>query len=203
MYQEMKLPYAYDDLEPYIDTRTMGLHYGKHYHKYLDQLNKLLKKNNYKNEYSKEALVTHLDMFPIGDRGAILYNLGGVLNHELYFLNMSPKKENQPIGALLEAINNQYGNYENFRQQFLETASYLVGSGYTFLVLNKNKKLEIINLSNQETPYLYELVPLIALDLWEHAYYLNYQNERDRYMKNFFEIINFEQINALYEKAIS
>lgn len=202
MYSKMQLPYDYDSLEPFIDTKTVGLHYDKHYQKYLDQLNQLLEKNNYKNEYSKEELVTHLDMFPIGVRDDILYNLGGVLNHELYFSNMNPKQNNKPIQSILTAINVQYGNYDNFKQQFLKTASYLVGSGYTFLVVNPRKKLEIINLSNQETPYTYGLTPLIALDLWEHAYYLNYYNEKDRYMKNFFEIIDFEQINSLYEKAI-
>lgn len=203
MYQEMPLPYAYDALEPFIDTKTVGLHYEKHYRNYLNKLNQLLQKNNYKNEYSKEELVTHLDMFPLEDRGDILYNLGGVLNHELYFLNMSPKQNNKPVKSILNAINGQYGNYENFKTEFLKTASYLVGSGYTFLVLNGKKELEIINLSNQETPYTYDLIPLLALDLWEHAYYLNYQNERVRYIENFFEIIDFEQINQLYEKALS
>lgn len=203
MYPKMTLPYAYDALEPFIDTRTVGLHYEKHYMNYLNKLNQLLQKNNYKNEYSKEELATHLDMFPIEDRGDILYNLGGVLNHELYFSNMSPKQNNKPVKSILDAINLTYGNYESFKKEFLQTASYLVGSGYTFLVLNHKKQLEIINLSNQEIPYTYGLVPLLALDLWEHAYYLNYQNERVRYIENFFEIIDFEQINELYEKALS
>ncbi len=202
MYQMIPLPYDYDALEPYIDTKTVGLHYEKHYGTYLNKLNSLLQKNDYKMEYSKEELVTHLDMFPLGDRDDILYYLGGVLNHELYFYNMNPKKQNQPVGALKSAIEMQYGSYENFKQQFLETAAFLVGSGYTFLVLNDQNKLEIINLSNQDTPYTYGLIPLIAMDIWEHAYYLNYYNERDRYMKNFFEIIDFEYINQLYEKAI-
>lgn len=203
MYQEIQLPYAYDALGPFIDTRTVGLHYEKHYMNYLNKLNQLLQKNNYKNEYTKEELVNHLDMFPLKDRGDILYNLGGVINHELYFSNMSPNQNNRPVKSILKAINDQYGTYENFKENFLKTASYLVGSGYTFLVLNEKKELEIINLSNQETPYTYHLIPLIALDLWEHAYYLNYQNERGRYIENFFEIIDFEQINQLYEKALS
>lgn len=203
MYQQMPLPYAYDALEPFIDTRTVGLHYEKHYRNYLNKLNQLLQKNNFRNEYSKEELVNHLDMFPLEDRDDILYNLGGVLNHELYFLNMSPKENNQPVSSISKAINQQFGNYENFKKEFIKTASYLVGSGYTFLVLNDQKKLEIMNFSNQETPYIYGLNPLIALDLWEHAYYLNYQNERNRYIENFFEIIDFEQINQLYEKVLS
>lgn len=203
MYQEMPLPYAYDALEPYVDTRTVGLHYEKHYRKYLNQLNALLKKNQYKNEYTKEALITHLDMFPLEDRDDILYNLGGVVNHELYFSNMNPRQYNRPVGLIQKAINTQYGNYENFKKEFWKTASYLVGSGYTFLVVNGKNQLEIINLSNQDTPYTYGLTPLIALDLWEHAYYLNYQNERNRYIENFFEIIDFEQINRLYEETIS
>lgn len=202
MYQAISLPYAKDALEPYIDTKTVNLHYEKHYKNYLNKLNALLQKNEYKNEYPKEELVTHLDMFPLEDRDDILYNLGGVLNHELYFYDMSPKKNNQPVGSIQKAIEQQYGSYEQFQKEFLKNASYLVGSGYTFLVVNSKKKLEIINLSNQDTPYTYDLIPLIALDLWEHAYYLNYYNERDRYMRNFFEIINFDYINELYEKAL-
>ena len=202
MYEMIPLPYAYDALEPYIDTKTVGLHYERHYGNYLNKLNALLQKNNYKNEYPKEELVTHLDMFPLEDRDDILYNLGGVLNHELYFYNMNPKKYNKPVKSIAKAIEDQYGGYDAFQDEFFKTASYLVGSGYTFLVLNDQNKLEIINLSNQDTPYTYGLVPFIALDNWEHAYYLNYYNERDRYMKNFFEIIDFEYINNLYEKAI-
>lgn len=203
MYNRVPLPYEYNALEPYIDTKTVGIHYENHYMKYLNNLNKLLEKNNYKNEYTKEELVTHLDMFPLEDRGQILYNLGGVLNHELYFNNMSPKKKNQPVGALKQIIEKQYGTYENFKQELIQTADYLVGSGYTFVVVNSKNQLEILNLSNQETPYSYELKPILALDLWEHAYYLTYQNNRDEYIRNFFEIIDFEQINQQYEKAIS
>lgn len=203
MYNRVPLPYEYNALEPYIDTKTVGIHYENHYMKYLNNLNKLLEKNNYKNEYTKEELVTHLDMFPLEDRGQILYNLGGVLNHELYFNNMSPKKKNQPVGTLKQIIEKQYGTYENFKQELIQTADYLVGSGYTFVVVNSKNQLEILNLSNQETPYSYELKPILALDLWEHAYYLTYQNNRDEYIRNFFEIIDFEQINQQYEKAIS
>lgn len=203
MYNRVPLPYEYDALEPYIDTKTVGIHYENHYMNYLNNLNKLLEKNNYKNEYTKEELVTHLDMFPLEDRGQILYNLGGVLNHELYFNNMSPNKKNQPVGALKQIIEKQYGTYENFKRELIQTAHYLVGSGYTFVVVNSKKQLEILNLSNQETPYSYELKPILALDLWEHAYYLTYQNNRDGYIRNFFEIIDFEQINQQYEKVIS
>lgn len=203
MYEAMPLPYAYDALEPYIDTKTVGLHYEKHYMNYLNRLNALLKKHHYKNEYTKEELVTHLDMFPLEDRDDILYYLGGVLNHELYFQNMNPRKKNMPVGELKKTIERQYGSYEQFLKEFLKTASYLVGSGYTFLVVNHQKKLEIINLSNQDTPYTFGLIPLLALDLWEHAYYLNYYNERDRYMRNFFDIIDFDVMESIYEKAIS
>ena len=167
----------------------------------MNNLNNLLKKNNYDYKYTKEELVNHIDIFPLNDRDDILYNLGGVLNHELYFENMSLNKNNLPKGILLEKINKQYGSYENFKEEFIKTTSYLVGSGYTFLVVNKENDLEIINLSNQETPYYYNLNPIMTIDLWEHAYYLDYKNNRPLYVNNFFSIVDFQVIENNYEKV--
>lgn len=200
MYQKMKLKYGYKDLEPVIDSKTVNIHYNKHYQKYLDNLNKVLQELNYDFKYSVIELVNHIDEFPIQKRDAILFNAGGVINHELYFNSMTPRMNQRPVGELKKAIDETYGNYENFKQEFIKTASYLVGSGYTFLVMNKENKLEIINTSNQETPYLYGLTPILALDLWEHAFYLKYQNRKDEYINNFFSIIDFENVNKLYEQ---
>lgn len=200
MYQKMKLKYGYKDLEPVIDSKTVNIHYNKHYQKYLDNLNKVLQELNYDFKYSVIELVNHIDEFPIQKRDTILFNAGGVINHELYFNSMTPRMNQRPVGELKKAIDDTYGNYENFKQEFIKTASYLVGSGYTFLVMNKENKLEIINTSNQETPYLYGLTPILALDLWEHAFYLKYQNRKDEYINNFFSIIDFENVNKLYEQ---
>lgn len=200
MYQKMKLKYGYEDLEPVIDSKTVNIHYNKHYQKYLDNLNKVLQELNYDFKYSIIELINHIDEFPIQKRDTILFNAGGVINHELYFNSMTARMNQRPVGDLKKAIDDTYGNYENFKQEFIKTASYLVGSGYTFLVMNKENKLEIINTSNQETPYLYGLTPILALDLWEHAFYLKYQNRKDEYINNFFSIIDFENVNKLYEQ---
>lgn len=200
MYREKTLPYDYQALEPYIDTRTVGIHYNNHYKGYLNRLNNLLKEQNFKYQYPLEELPKHIDEFPIDVRGDILFNIGGVLNHELYFQNMSPNKNKEPKGVLKEAIEKKYGSFENFKNEFKRNAMLLKGSGYTFLVV-KNSELQIVNMPNQETPYTYNMIPIMAIDLWEHAYYLKYQNNKEEYINNFFEIVDFDVILSLYEKA--
>lgn len=202
MYPLFSLPYAYDAFVPYIDTETMGLHYKMHYKGYLDRLNQTLSLLNYQTQESLSSLVQHIDTFPLKDRGDILYNAGGVLNHELYFSNISPHNQNQPVGKLKEAIEKKYGSFARFREAFTDSANTLVGSGYTFLVVTPSKDLEIVNMVNQETPYIYNMIPIMTIDLWEHAYYLNYQNRKKDYIKNFFEIVDFDVVNQNYEKAI-
>ena len=188
---------SYDAYEPYISSYTMNIHYNKHYKKYLDNLNNLLSKYNY--EYSKEELVKNIDIFPIQERDNILFNLGGVLNHELFFSILG-------YGEMSEIFKNKidedFGSFANFKEEFIKQAKLLVGSGYTFLVLNKDNNLEIINVANQDTSISYGLVPIMNLDLWEHAYYLDYQNERNTYIDNFFSIIDFNKVSKIYEKEI-
>ncbi len=196
MYKLDKLPYNYSDLEPFIDTHTLGLHHMKHQKNYLTKLNELLLKTNYDFRYSLIELTKHIKEFPDNYQSDILYNLGGVINHNLYFNNMNPNPI-KPSKNLENMINNTFGNYNTFLKEFKEKALSLKGSGYTFLVL-KNKKLEIINLKNQENPYTYNLIPLITLDLWEHAYYINYQNKKDIYIDNFFEILDFKEANKIF-----
>lgn len=195
MYKIDKLGYDFDALEPYIDTHTLGLHYNKHAKSYLNKLNDILKMNNYDYKYGLEELINHIDEFNDEDREDILYNLGGVLNHILYFKSMSDKKI-KPNTYLRMMILNKYGSMDKFMERFKESALSIKGSGYTFLVL-KGSDIDIINLSNQETPYSYGCVPLISLDMWEHAYYINYENKRDIYIDNFFEIICFENANKI------
>lgn len=203
MYKKVSLPYAYDALDPVLNRDTVDTHYNKHYLGYLEKLNKFLDSVNYDYRYSKEDLVRHIDEIPLNVRDDVLYNLGGVINHELYFYSMGDKNINVPIGSIRNKINNQYGSFDAFKKEFIKMANYVVGSGYTFLVVNKNGDLEIINTSNQETPYLYGLIPIMALDLWEHAYYLVYKNRRGEYIENFFKIIDFNTINKNYENALS
>lgn len=201
MYQMQEL--TYNTLEPYISDRTLTIHYNNHYLKYLKNLNDILVKENYDFRYTKEELFNHIDEFNISVRDKILFNLGGIVNHELYFNNMSNLKNNKPVGSIKNEIDKEYGNYENFKTEFKKMALELVGSGYTYLVINKNKKLQIINMSNQESPYLYGMIPIMTLDLWEHSYYLDYQNNKEKYIDSFFEIIDFDKINNLYEKEKS
>ena len=195
MYKLKKLPYDYDDLEPYIDTHTLGLHKNKHQRNYLNKLNELLIKNNYDFRYTLEELFKHIMEFNQGDREDILFNLGGVVNHDIYFNSMGPKKE-LPNNILNNMIIERFGNYDNFKKEFKNMALSIKGSGYTFLVLNGDL-LEIINLKNQDNPYYYNLIPLIALDMWEHSYYINYENKKDIYIDNFFDIIDFKYANEI------
>lgn len=196
MYTLEKLPYDYDALEPFIDTHTLGLHKNKHQLNYLNKLNELLLKNNYDYKYSLEELPKHLDELR-SDKEDILFNLGGVINHNLYFKSMSPNKV-LPNNNLLNLINDKYGSYDNFKDEFKGNALSLKGSGYTYLVINEKNELAIINLYNQDNPYNYNYVPLIAIDVWEHAYYINYENKRDLYIDNFFNVIDFSNANKYF-----
>jgi len=197
MYKLKDLPYDYEDLEPFIDTHTLGLHHRKHQQNYLNKLNELLIKNNYDYKYDLIELNYHIDEFPLEDKENILFNLGGVLNHDIYFNSMSDKPSSPNI-FLKTAIEKEFGNFNNFKDEFKKKAMSLKGSGYTFLVIDKNK-LKIINLTNQDNPYYYNLIPLLAIDLWEHAYYLNYENKKDLYIDNFLEIIDFKEANKIFD----
>lgn len=200
MFELKPLPYNYDALEPIISTTTVNIHYNKHEKGYLDRLNKFLKEADYNGSYSIEEIILNIDKFPLKYRGDILYNAGGVINHDLYWQSMG--KLSLPQGKLLEKIVEVYGSYDSFKKTFIEVASKLVGSGYTFLVMDKNHNLNIINLPNQESPLSYGYEPLLTIDLWEHAYYLDYQNRRSDYVNNFFSIVNFDASSKKYEETI-
>ena len=199
MYQALKLDYPFSSLYPYLNYEVINVHYSNIYLNYVIILNKLLKINKYHYNYSLKELVFNIDIFPLDIRGEILYYLGAVLNHNLYFYNISNKKNILHIGRIKEDIDKYFGNYNKFKDEFIKKANNLKGSGYTFLVHDGNK-LAIINTSNEDTPYSYNFIPIICLDLWEHAYYLEYLNNREAYINNFFNIIDFNKINIYYEK---
>lgn len=199
MYSPINLPYSINALEPYIDGETVMIHYGKHYMNYLNKLNELLKKYNFNFALDKEFIFSNIDKFNEEDREDILHNLGGVVNHELYFSNMSPNSNVTPIGSIKESIDNKYGNFDNFKKEFISKANELKGSGYVFLVITPNGDIDIIKLYNQDSPYNYGLMPIMAMDVWEHSYYLKHKNEKNNYFDDFFEVINFPYINNLYE----
>ena len=199
MYEMKELNYGYSDLEPYIDTHTVGLHYNKHYRNYLNNLNRLLISNNYDFTYPIEQLHLHIEQFRKEDVGDILFNLGGVLNHELYFSNIAPKNNNDYSNLeIVKAIEEKFGSLDNFKNEFRRMAKNLKGSGYTSLVLDGND-LKIVNTQNQDSPYFFNLKPLITLDMWEHAYYTNHENNKDEYIDVFFDILNWEQINNSFK----
>lgn len=201
MYQLPSLPYLYQDLEPFIDTHTIGLHYHKHQKNYLNQLNKLLNDINYDYRYNIDELVYHINEFPKDFQKDILYNLGGVINHNLYFLSMNPYRKQKPIGKLKTYLDNKYGNFDNFIKEFKKMALKIKGSGYTFLVL-KDNDLEIINVPNQETPLSINYIPLFNVDMWEHAYYLIYKNDKVKYLDNFFEVADFNNAIGIFNKYL-
>lgn len=192
MYTIKPLKYSYDAFVPYLSKETISRHYEL-YKNYVNKLNELLPNSN----YSYEEIIKNIDIFPIQNRDNILYNASGALNHEMYFDSLGKSKE--PNGKLKEQINKQYGSLDNFKTEFKKQASYVIGSGYTFLVMNE-EKLEIINTSNQENPYLYSLIPIMALDLWEHAYYID--TNKKQYINDFFSIVNLEIASNNYEKNI-
>ena len=187
----------YKSLEPYIDDRTLDLHYNIHYRNYTDTLNKYLKDINYDYKDSPEYLAKHIDILPMENRDEILFNLGGYLNHNLYFYNLTNKKKDIPI-ELLNLINKYFGSFSLFREEFIDMAMEVKGSGYTFLVMDRNNKLRIINTSNQDTPYYYGFTPIMTIDVWEHAYYLKYTYLRKKYLENVFDIIDFDKVYKLY-----
>lgn len=198
MYQLNLLKYQYQDLEPFVDTKTVAVHYHKHHQTYLNNLNKLLNKNNYDYHYSLGELIYHIDEFK-SDKEDILFNLGGVLNHNLYWRSIN-KELFLPTGKLKEEIDNIYGNFDNFWNSIKLSSLKLKGSGYTFLVLTDDGDLKIINTFNQDYPYDY--IPLFNIDLWEHAYYLNYQNDKSRYIDNLKNIVDFRYASKIYNTMI-
>jgi len=197
MYPEKFL--EYNDLSPYLNQETINIHYQI----YLDNLkilNQLLKTENYNFSHSLKDLIQSIDIFNLSIRGEILYYLSSVLNHNLYFYNISNQKNTKPIGEIKKAIERQFGNYPEFQKEFTEKAMNLKGSGYTFLTLDEKEELKIINTSNEDSPYYYGMTPIICLDLWEHAYFLQYRNNKKSYVDNFFKMIDFVKINNYYEQ---
>ena len=174
------LPYKYDALEPYIDSETMYYHHDKHYKTYIDNLNAALEPFPNLQELTLEQLLTWTRFLPQDTYTKIMQNGGGVYNHSLFFNGLAPAAEEQPMpsGALLRDMEETFGSFSKFKKAFYAEALKVFGSGWTYLVYNRQGKLKIVNLKNQETPLLLKARPVLAVDLWEHAYYLKYKNAR-------------------------
>ncbi|HEO7134207.1 TPA: superoxide dismutase, partial [Streptococcus agalactiae] len=190
------LPYAYDALEPHIDAETMTLHHDKHHATYVANANAALEKHPEIGE-DLEALLADVSQIPEDIRQAVINNGGGHLNHALLWELMSPE-ETQISQELSEDINATFGSFEDFKAAFTAAATGRFGSGWAWLVVNAEGKLEVLSTANQDTPIMEGKKPILGLDVWEHAYYLNYRNVRPNYIKAFFEIINWNKVNELY-----
>jgi len=195
------LPYAYDALEPYIDEQTMRIHHGKHHQTYVDKLNAALEKHPELARKPLEELLADLSRVPAEIRGAVRNHGGGHYNHRFFWPTL--KKDVPARGAVVEALRATFGGFEEFKQRFAQAAAGLFGSGWAWLVMNGNQSLEIMTTPNQDAPPSQRLVPILGLDVWEHAYYLKYQNRRPEYIEAFFHVIDWERIDALYREAMS
>ncbi len=197
------LPYEYDEMEPYIDKETMFLHHDKHLKNYIDKLNLAISKYPKLYNWPLEKLLTSIMFLPEDIKTDIKNNAGGVYNHNLYFEGLKKVgKGNIPIGKLARKIDFQYTNFNDFYNKFKEKALSVFGSGYAWLVLNNECKLDIVTTKNQDTVLSLNLCPIILIDVWEHAYYLKYNNRREEYIENYKNIIDWQKAEQRYEKCL-
>jgi Fe-Mn family superoxide dismutase len=194
------LPYAYDALEPVIDADTMRFHHDKHHATYVANLNKALEAHPELFERSVEFLIAHLNHLPEDIKGAVRNNGGGTYNHTLFWEMMAPEGQTAFAGPVADKIKETFGSYEEFKKQFAAAAAGRFGSGWAWLVADGDK-LEILSTANQDNPLTEGKRPLLCLDVWEHAYYLKYQNRRVDYINEWFRIINWDFVNEQYKKS--
>jgi len=192
-----KLPYAYDALEPHIDARTMEIHHSKHHNGYTTNLNNAIEGTDLEGKTIENILI-NLDM----NNAAVRNNGGGFYNHSLFWTIMSPNGGGKPSGELAEAIDSAFGSFDVFKAEFAKAAATRFGSGWAWLCINKDGKLEVCSSANQDNPLMpgigCEGTPILGLDVWEHAYYLNYQNRRPDYIEAFFNVINWTEVTRRF-----
>ena len=205
-FELLKLPYAYDALEPHIDALTMQIHHTKHHQAYVDNINKALEGQEDLLKLSVEDLLKNIDKVPEGSRQAVINHGGGHANHSLFWKIMSanPKSETRnPKGELAEAINSTFGSFEKFIEEFTNKAMGVFGSGWAFLVMTPDKNLILKRHSFQNSPYLQGNIPILGIDVWEHAFYLKFQNRKADYIKAWWNVINWEQVSENFKNASS
>ncbi|MCL6625127.1 MAG: superoxide dismutase [Alicyclobacillus shizuokensis] len=194
------LPYAFNALEPHIDALTMEIHHDRHHGTYVNNLNAALEGHADLQAKSIEDLLAGINSVPESIRTAVRNNGGGHANHSLFWQILSPNGGGQPTGAVADAINQTFGSFEKFKDEFSKAAAGRFGSGWAWLVVH-NGKLEIISTPNQDSPLMEGKTPILGLDVWEHAYYLKYQNKRPDYITAFWNIVNWAEVNRRYEAA--
>lgn len=198
-YQLPTLPYAYDALEPYIDARTMEIHHTKHHQAYITNLNGALEKHPELADKPLKALLSDLNAVPEDIRTVVRNHGGGTWNHSMFWEIMAPKAGGAPTGALAKAIEAAFGSFEAFKAEFEKAANGRFGSGWAWLV-KKGSGLAVISTANQDNPLSEGLTPILGLDVWEHAYYLHYQNRRAEYVTNWWNVVNWQAVAERYEK---
>lgn len=196
------LPYGYAELEPVIDGKTMELHYTKHHKGYVDKLNDALKNSGQKQEHSLVDLMRSISSFDT----AVRNNGGGHFNHTFFWRILSPDGTKEPVGDLKNAINDQYGSFDRFREEFKKAATSRFGSGWAWLVVDADGMLNIGSTPNQDNPLMdiasFKGIPILGLDVWEHAYYLSYQNRRPEYVDAFWDVVNWMEVEAQYQDSL-
>ncbi|WML54076.1 superoxide dismutase [Neobacillus sp. PS3-12] len=195
-----QLPYAYDALEPHFDKETMNIHHTKHHNTYVTNLNNAIQGNAELESKSVEDIVANLDAVPEAIRTAVRNNGGGHANHSLFWQVLSPNGGGAPSGELADEITKKFGSFESFKEEFNKAATTRFGSGWAWLVVN-NGELEITSTPNQDSPLSEGKTPVLGLDVWEHAYYLKYQNRRPEYITSFWNVVNWNEVTKRYNAA--
>ncbi|ALS30056.1 superoxide dismutase [Paenibacillus cisolokensis] len=197
------LPYATNALEPHIDAQTMEIHHGRHHNTYVTNLNAALESAPELQNKSVEELIANLDAVPESIRTAVRNNGGGHANHSLFWVTIGPNGGGKPSGKLAEAIDRELGGFDKFKEEFTKAATTRFGSGWAWLAVSKDGKLKVYSLPNQDSPIMEGDTPILGLDVWEHAYYLKYQNKRPDYIAAFWNVVNWEEVGKRYEAALS
>ncbi len=199
-YELPELPYKHDALEPSIDKRTMEIHHGKHHQGYTNKVNAALEGHPFA-DLPIEEVLRKIEEVPENIRQAVINNGGGYANHSLFWTVLSPNGGGEPSGELADAIDEKFGSFDDFKEKFSSTAAGQFGSGWGWLVVDKSGKLKIISTANQDSPYMHGLTPIFGVDVWEHAYYLKYQNKRPDYLSAIWDVVNWDQVEENYKNA--
>ncbi len=199
-FQLPDLPYAFDALEPHIDARTMEIHHDRHHKGYTDKLNAAIEKHGDWQGKSVSDILRSIEQVPEDVRTAVRNNGGGYANHDLFWKIMSPNGGGEPTGDLASAIDGAFGSFNDFKEKLTSTASGQFGSGWGWLVLSDGK-LKVYSTPNQDSPYMKNDIPLLGVDVWEHAYYLKYQNKRGDYLSAWWNVVNWDEVAKRYSNA--
>ena len=202
-YEVPPLPYAYNALEPYIDEQTMQLHHDKHHAAYVNNANAALEGLPQFASLPVDELLRRINEVPENVRTTLRNNAGGHSNHSMFWAIMGPNGGGQPTGAIAQALNDTFGSFDQFKAQFNDAGTKRFGSGWAWLVMDRGGKLSVISTANQDSPLMDGMYPIMGNDVWEHAYYLKYQNRRPEYLNAWWNVVNWDEVNRRYEQARS